>query len=59
MGRRKREHRQLAELVNVVLRDADHWEQDLTQVHGTAAQVTEQLQTIVERGMRAAVEGYC
>ncbi|KFX20251.1 tagaturonate reductase [Pectobacterium betavasculorum] len=49
----------LAELVNVVLRDADHWEQDLTQVPGLAAQVTEQLQTIVERGMRAAVEGYC
>ncbi|KML70097.1 tagaturonate reductase [Pectobacterium peruviense] len=49
----------LAELVNVVLRDADHWEQDLTQVPGLAAQVTEQLQTIVERGMRSAVEGYC
>ncbi|GKW16549.1 altronate oxidoreductase [Pectobacterium carotovorum subsp. carotovorum] len=49
----------LAELVNVVLRDADHWGQDLTQVPGLAAQVTEQLQTIVERGMRAAVEGYC
>ncbi|MBN3264766.1 tagaturonate reductase [Pectobacterium brasiliense] len=49
----------LAELVNVVLRDADHWEQDLTQIPGLAAQVTEQLQTIVERGMRAAVEGYC
>ncbi|MGI8463593.1 tagaturonate reductase [Pectobacterium punjabense] len=49
----------LAELVNVVLRDADHWEQDLTQVPRLAAQVTEQLQTIVERGMRAAVEGYC
>ncbi|MBA0168246.1 MULTISPECIES: tagaturonate reductase [Pectobacterium] len=49
----------LAELVNVVLCDADHWEQDLTQVPGLAAQVTEQLQTIVERGMRAAVEGYC
>ncbi|GKW25410.1 tagaturonate reductase [Pectobacterium polonicum] len=49
----------LAELVNVVLRDADHWEQDLTQVPGLATQVTEQLQTIVERGMRAAVEGYC
>ncbi len=49
----------LAELVNVVLRDADHWGQDLTLVPGLAAQVTEQLQTIVERGMRAAVEGYC
>lgn len=49
----------LTELVNVVLRDADHWQQDLTHVPGLAAQVTEQLQTIVERGMRAAVEGYC
>ncbi|MEE3651248.1 MULTISPECIES: tagaturonate reductase [unclassified Brenneria] len=49
----------LAELVNAVLSDAEHWEQDLTQVPGLAAQVTRQLQTIVERGMRAAVDGYC
>ncbi|MBJ7222556.1 MULTISPECIES: tagaturonate reductase [unclassified Brenneria] len=49
----------LDELVNAVLSDAEHWEQDLTQVPGLAAQVTRQLQTIVERGMRAAVDGYC
>ncbi|ACS87146.1 tagaturonate reductase [Musicola paradisiaca] len=49
----------LAEVVNAVLSDAEHWEQDLTNVPGLAAQVTEQLQAIVERGMRAAVEGYC
>ncbi|WP_409311313.1 tagaturonate reductase [Pectobacterium sp. B1J-3] len=49
----------LAELVNTVLSDSEHWEQDLTQVPGLAAQVTQQVQTIVERGMRSAVEGYC
>lgn len=49
----------LSELVTVVLSDAGHWEQDLTQVPGLAAQVTQQVQTIVERGMRSAVEDYC
>lgn len=46
-------------LVTTVLGDADHWEQDLTQVPGLVEQVTQQLQAIVDRGMRAAVEGYC
>ncbi|PWC17875.1 tagaturonate reductase [Brenneria corticis] len=49
----------LADLVNTVLGDTEHWQQDLTRVPGLAAQVTQQLQTIVERGMRAAVEAYC
>ncbi|MEH2920538.1 tagaturonate reductase [Samsonia erythrinae] len=49
----------LSELVERVLSDAEHWEQDLTQVPGLATQVTAQLQAIVERGMRAAVEDYC
>lgn len=49
----------LAQVVNAVLGDAEHWEQDLTLVPGLAALVTEQLQAIVERGMRDAVAGYC
>lgn len=48
----------LAELVNKVLSDATHWGQDLTAVPQLAAQVTEQLQTIIESGMRAAVVAY-
>ncbi|QTF10071.1 tagaturonate reductase [Brenneria izadpanahii] len=49
----------LAELVDAVLGDAEHWGQDLTQVAGLASQVTQQLQTIVESGMRSAVARYC
>lgn len=49
----------LQQLVTTVLSDAAHWEQDLTQVPGLVEQVTQQLQAIVDRGMRAAVEGYC
>ncbi|SLM61702.1 MULTISPECIES: tagaturonate reductase [Dickeya] len=49
----------LAQLVNTVLADAEHWEQDLTQVPGLAEQVTAQLQAIVERGMRDALVNYC
>ncbi|CNI42894.1 tagaturonate reductase [Yersinia pekkanenii] len=48
----------LAELVNRVLSDANHWGQDLTAVPQLANQVTEQLQTIVSNGMRAAVAAY-
>lgn len=48
----------LAELVNSVLSDAAHWGQDLTAVPQLANQVTEQLQTIIDRGMRAAVVAY-
>ncbi|WP_145562073.1 tagaturonate reductase [Yersinia aldovae] len=48
----------LAALVNSVLSDRDHWGQDLTAVPQLAAQVTEQLQTILDRGMRAAVAAY-
>ncbi|MGM3173083.1 tagaturonate reductase [Dickeya lacustris] len=49
----------LAQLVNTVLADAEHWEQDLTQVAGLAEQVTAQLQAIVDRGMRDALANYC
>lgn len=48
----------LAELVNSVLSDATHWGQDLTAVPQLADQVTEQLQSIIGSGMRAAVAAY-
>lgn len=48
----------LAELVNGVLSDATHWGQDLTAVPQLANQVTEQLQTIIDSGMRVAVAAY-
>ncbi|WP_145513290.1 tagaturonate reductase [Yersinia massiliensis] len=48
----------LAELVNNVLSDANHWGQDLTAVPQLASQVTEQLQSIIDNGMRAAVATY-
>ncbi|WP_145534032.1 tagaturonate reductase [Yersinia thracica] len=48
----------LAELVNGVLSDATHWGQDLTAVPQLAKQVTEQLQTIIDSGMRVAVTAY-
>ncbi|CAM3252190.1 MULTISPECIES: tagaturonate reductase [Yersinia] len=47
-----------AALVQTVLSDANHWGQDLTAVPQLAEQVTEQLQTILDRGMRAAVAAY-
>ncbi|MBW5811821.1 tagaturonate reductase [Yersinia kristensenii] len=48
----------LAELVNGVLSDTTHWGQDLTAVPQLANQVTEQLQTIIDSGMRVAVAAY-
>ncbi|CNG84392.1 tagaturonate reductase [Yersinia kristensenii] len=48
----------LAELVNGVLSDVTHWGQDLTAVPQLANQVTEQLQTIIDSGMRVAVAAY-
>ncbi|CFQ43077.1 MULTISPECIES: tagaturonate reductase [Yersinia] len=48
----------LAELVHSVLSDAAHWGQDLTALPQLADQVTEQLQSIIDRGMRAAVAAY-
>lgn len=44
------------QLVETVLADAGHWQSDLTQQPGLVAAVTEQLQLIVNRGMRAALE---
>lgn len=43
-------------LVETVLADKDHWQQDLTQLPGLVAVVTEQLQAIVDRGVRAALQ---
>ncbi|MGB3254240.1 MAG: altronate oxidoreductase, partial [Buttiauxella gaviniae] len=39
--------------------DSDHWGQDLTQVPGLVAKVSEDLQVILTQGMRAAVARYC
>lgn len=49
----------LGTLVNDVLGDKEHWEQDLLQVPGLAKQVEQQLQAIIDKGMRAAVSAYC
>ena len=46
-------------LVDTVLSDSDHWEQDLTKVPGLAEQVTQYLETILKQGMRSAVKPYC
>lgn len=53
--------KQIAELqlVQEVLSDSDHWEQDLTQVPGLVEQVTEDLKLIQTQGMRAALGRYC
>jgi tagaturonate reductase len=47
------------QLVEAVLSDSDHWGQDLTQVAGLVAKVSEDLQVILSQGMRAAVARYC
>ncbi|MTD27536.1 tagaturonate reductase [Erwinia sorbitola] len=45
----------LRQLVDEVLSDVAHWEQDLTQLPGLAERVTTQLQQITTLGMRAAM----
>ncbi|XNM56376.1 hypothetical protein ACLK1Z_08920 [Escherichia coli] len=40
------------ELVAIVLAEKDHWEQDLTQVPGLVEQVANDLDAILEKGMR-------
>ncbi|MFM2484766.1 tagaturonate reductase [Celerinatantimonas yamalensis] len=45
----------LSQLVDAVLKDAEHWEQDLTQVPGLVAQVSEYLQQITTVGVRDAL----
>ncbi|MDI7690798.1 tagaturonate reductase [Cronobacter malonaticus] len=47
------------ELVDAVLADGEHWEQDLTAVPGLAEQVTRDLDVILNQGMRHAVAPLC
>lgn len=47
------------ELVAIVLAEKDHWEQDLTQVPGLVEQVANDLDAILEKGMREAVRPLC
>ncbi|MEM6162329.1 tagaturonate reductase [Erwinia sp. P6884] len=49
----------LAELVETVLADKEHWGADLNAVPQLAQAVTEHLQAIDDRGMRAALTSYC
>ncbi|WP_146378530.1 tagaturonate reductase [Cronobacter turicensis] len=46
-------------LVEAVLGDDEHWEQDLTAVPGLAEQVTRDLDAILTQGMRHAVAPLC
>lgn len=46
-------------LVESVLSVKDHWEQDLTDVHGLVEQVTRDLDSILTKGMRDAVKPLC
>ncbi|WP_330985265.1 MULTISPECIES: tagaturonate reductase [Enterobacterales] len=46
-------------LVEAVLSVKDHWEQDLTQVEGLVEQVTHDLNAILSKGMREAVQPLC
>ncbi|MBX8459573.1 tagaturonate reductase [Enterobacter sp. RIT637] len=46
-------------LVEAVLSESNHWEQDLTQVNGLVEQVTLDLETILHQGMREAVKPLC
>lgn len=49
----------IAGLVEQVLADSEHWGQDLNQVPQLAVSVTEQLEAIVNRGMRTALAVHC
>lgn len=49
----------VAELVTDVLAQSAHWEQDLTEIAGLSELVTEQVQAILDNGMRAAMAQYC
>jgi len=49
----------LHQLVHNVLKQAEHWEQDLTQIPQLVDTVAVQLEMIVEKGMRSALRYYC
>lgn len=46
-------------LVEAVLSESNHWQQDLTQVKGLVEQVTLDLDAILHQGMREAVKPLC
>ncbi|MHA6671338.1 tagaturonate reductase [Enterobacter mori] len=46
-------------LVEAVLSESNHWEQDLTEVKGLVEQVTLDLDAILHQGMREAVKPLC
>lgn len=49
----------LYQLVHNVLKQKQHWEQDLTQIPQLTETVTEQLTFILDKGMRQALTHYC
>ena len=49
----------LQQLVHNVLKQTKHWEQDLTLLPNLVTTVNEQLQTVLDKGMRAALAQYC
>lgn len=49
----------LQQLVHNVLVQDDHWQQDLTQIPQLVETVTEQLDAILQKGMRQALAQYC
>ncbi|SMB87635.1 tagaturonate reductase [Pasteurella testudinis DSM 23072] len=49
----------VAQLVSNVLRQQEHWQQDLNEVPGLTLQLTEQVQAILTDGMRTALRVYC
>ncbi|TCP96540.1 tagaturonate reductase [Cricetibacter osteomyelitidis] len=46
-------------LVHQVLAQKEHWQQDLTQVPNLVSTVATQLQTILNQGIRSAIDIYC
>ena len=48
----------MRDLVQQVLADSSHWDQDLNQTSHLTDQITEQLLTIERIGMRAALAAY-
>ncbi|WP_443092530.1 tagaturonate reductase [Basfia succiniciproducens] len=49
----------LFQLVQHVLKQQTHWEQDLTTIPQLVETVTQQLEAILEKGMRQALRKYC
>ncbi|ABR73535.1 altronate oxidoreductase [Actinobacillus succinogenes] len=49
----------LFQLVHRVLKQAEHWERDLTAIPQLTETVTRQLESILDKGMRQALREYC